>query len=308
MKAKLFLLVFAGCAFLAAAQPVVQVDWVEGVVERMVGSAWRAVDIGDSFGTDTTLRLAKGANAELTSGGVHVRLLAPGTYKLADAFAKAKGGSPASDAAAKIAKLAGKGDYNLVTSTTAGVRGDLQSGAPPASLQWDEGLDPASAGSGGSDGTDEDPYSPVIALFSQGNYQQATKSARDLRLSAAPQASFRSAYWEAASFFAQGLALPAIRTLEKAEPDPAAPEYRAADFLAARIWMELSEWEKALASLNRYGAPDAPLGDRQASLLLASVCYDSLKKKADSRKALEAARDLDPSSDLGKEAAARLGK
>lgn len=305
MKAKLLVLVFAGCAVLAAAQQVVQVDWVEGTVERMVGSAWRAVDIGDSFGTDATLRLAKGASAELTSGGVHVRLLAPGTYKLADAFARAKGGSPASDTAAKIAKLAGKGDYNLVTSTTAGVRGEAQGQAPdPTKMTWDEGQDPASAGTGEI----EDPYAPVIALYNQGNYPQASKGARDLRLSAAPQASFRSAYWEAASFFAQGLAIPAIRTLEKASPDPAAPEYRAADFLAARIWMELAEWDKALASLGRYGSPDAPLADRQASLILSSVCYDSLRKRTDSRKALEAALALDPASDLGKEAAARLGK
>ena len=92
MKAKWFLLLFAGCAFLAAAQPVVFVDWVDGEVERLVGSAWRAVDIGDSFGTDTTLRLAKGASAELTAGGVHVRLMAPGTYRLADAFAEARRG------------------------------------------------------------------------------------------------------------------------------------------------------------------------------------------------------------------------
>ncbi len=307
MKAKLLVLVFAGCAFLAAAQQVVQVDWVEGTVERMVGSAWRAVDIGDSFGTDTTLRLAKGASAELSSGSVHVRLLAPGTYKLADAFAKAKGGSPASDTAAKIAKLAGKGDYNLVTATTAGVRGDLQATPPPSSIQWDEGKeDPSSTAAGSVESAD--PYSEVIALYGQGNFQQAAKGARDLRLSAAPQASFRSAYWEAASFFAQGLALPAIRTLEKTAPDPAAPEYRASDFLAARIWMELSEWDKALAALGRYGTPDAPLEDRQVSLILSSVCYDSLKKKADSRKALEAAVALDPASDLGKEAAARLGK
>lgn len=298
---------FAGCAVLAAAQQVVQVDWVEGTVERMVGSAWRAVDIGDSFGTDTTLKLAKGASAELSSGGVHVRLLAPGTYKLSDAFTKAKGGSPASDTAAKIAKLAGKGDYNLVTATTAGVRGDLQSTPPPSSIQWDEGKEDPASGTTDSEGT-ADPYSAVIALYGQGNFTQAAKGARDLRLSAAPQAAFRSAYWEAASFFAQGLALPAIRTLEKAAPDPAAPEYRSADFLAARIWMELSEWEKALAALGRYGTPDAPLGDRQASLILSSVCYDSLKKKSESRKALEAALALDPASELGKEAAARLGK
>lgn len=307
MKAKLFVLVFAGCAFLAAAQQVVQVDWVEGTVERMVGSAWRAVDIGDSFGTDTTLRLAKGASAELSSGGVRVRLTAPGTYKLAEAFTKAKGGSPASDTAAKIAKLAGKGDYNLVTATTAGVRGELQGGPPPTSLQWDEGQDPASSGTGGS-AEPEDPYTPVMALYNQGNFQQAAKAARDLRLSAAPQAAFRSAYWEAASFYAQGLALPAIRTLEKATREPSAPEYRAADFLAARIWMDLADWNKALAALGRYGSPEAPLEDRQVSLILSSVCYDSLKKKADSRKALEAALALDPASDLGKEAAARLGK
>ena len=307
MKAKLLACLFAGCAFLAAAQQVVQVDWVEGTVERLVGSAWSAVDIGDSFGTDVTLRLAKGASAELSSGSVHVRLLAPGTYKLSEAFTKAKGGSPASDTAAKIAKMAGKGDYNLVTATTAGVRGDLQSGAPPASLQWDEGREDATSGASES-WESEDPYSPVIALYNQGNFQQAAKSARDLRLSAAPRASFRSAYWEAASFYAQGLALPAIRTLEKAEPDPEAPEYRDAEFLAARIWMDLSEWNKALTALGRYGSSEAPLGDRQASLLLSSVCYENLKKKNDARKALEAARALDPASDLGKEAAARLGK
>jgi len=306
MKAKLLVLVFAGCAFLAAAQQIVQVDWVEGTVERMDGSAWRAVDIGDSFKTDATLRLAKGASAELSSGGVHVRLLAPGTYKLSEAFARAKGGSPASDTAAKIAKLAGKGDYNLVTATTAGVRGESQGQAQdPTKMTWDDGSGDAAPGSPGGPA---DPYAQVIALYGEGKYQDASKSARDLRLSADPQAAFRSSYWEAASFYAQGLALPAIRILEKTAPDPAAPEYRAADFLAARIWMELSEWNKALTALGRYSSPDSPLADRQVSLLLQSVCYDSLKKKTDSRKALEAALALDPASDLGKEAAARLGK
>ena len=96
--------------------------------------------------------------------------------------------------------------------------------------------------------------------------------------------------------------------MEKASPDPAAPEYRAADFLAARIWMELEDWRKALDFLGRYGAADAPVTERQASLILSSVCYDSLKKSRDSRKALEEALALDPESDLGREAAARLGK
>ncbi len=313
MKAKLFLVVFAGCAFLAAAQQSVQVDWVEGTVERMVGSAWRAVDIGDSFGTDTTLRLAKGASAELSSGGVHVRLMASGTYKLTDAFAKAKGGSPASDTAAKIAKLAGKGDYNLVTATTAGVRGTAQDGVrgSAADMSWDEGRGEADADA--PPALPPDPYEGVVALYKEKSYTESSRLARDLRLTGGPAAAFRSAYWEAASFYAQGLALPAIRTLEKTAPDPAAPEYRDADFLAARIWMELSEWKNAVTAFGRFTAAPIQdpksaeeLKDRQMALILSSACFDNLKKKADSRKALEAALALDPASDLGKEAAARL--
>lgn len=293
MKTAWISILLMGCVFLAAAQPVVTADWIDGTVERMVGSSWRTVEIGDTFGTDATLRLAKGASAELASGGVRVHLTAPGVYKLSEAFDKARGRSGTSATVAKALKLAGKNDYDLSTSSTAGVRGEASG---PASVSWVEEEDSS------------DPYSEVRALYEAGEYARTSERARGLRLSDSPAAAFRSAYWDASALFAQGLAVPALKTIEKAPPDSRAPEYRDASLLTARILMELAEWPKALSSLNAYAPADSPVEDRQLALILASVCHESMGKKADSRKALETALSLDPKSSLGQEAAARLGR
>lgn len=294
MKATWILILVAACAFPAVAQQVVTADWVDGTVERMVGSSWKAVDIGDSFGTDATLRLAKNASAELSSGGLRVHLTAPGTYNLSDAFQRAGGRVVTAEAVAKVMKLAGRGEYDVSTATSAGVRGDVQGN--PGAVVWavEEEV--------------PEPYSQVRELYQAGRYQEASKAARNLRLSDAPSAAFRSAYWEAASFFAQGLALPAIKTLDETAPDPKAPEYRDANLLASQLWMELAEWDKAISRLKLFAPAESPVEDRQLALLLSSVCYDSLGQKKDARNALEAARSLAPDSDLGREAGSRLGK
>lgn len=293
MKSTGIAVLFVFCALLASAQGSVTADWVDGKVELMVGSSWRIVEIGDTFGTDSTLRLAKGASAELAAGGIRVHLTAPGTYKLSESFDKARGRSGLSDTVAKTLKMAGKNAFELSSSTTAGVRGDI---AAPGSVSWVEEEDAS------------DPYAAVRALYEAEEYEETSARARKLRLSDAPSAGFRSAYWDAAALLARGLAVPARQILGSVPPDTRAPEFKASSLLAARISMELAEWSDALASLEEYAPTGAPTEDRQLALLLAAVCHESMGKKADARKALESAFQLAPDSPLGKEASARLGR
>jgi hypothetical protein len=293
MKSTWIAVLLSGCALLASAQGTVTADWVDGKVERMIRSSWGAVEIGDVFGMDSTLRLAKGASAELSAGSVRVHLTASGTYRLTEAFDKARGRAGVSETVAKTMKMAGKNEFDLSTSSAAGVRGEAMDSA---SVSWAEEEDSS------------DPYVPVRALYDAGQFEEASARARKLRLSDSPSAPFRSAYWDAASLFARGLAVPAQQILEQAAPDSQAPEFKDASLLAARISMELADWSRALSFLEKYAPAGAPTGDRQLTLLLESVCYDSLGRKADVRKMLEAARKLDPDSLLGQEAAARLGQ
>ncbi len=242
---------------------------------------------------DATLRLAKGASAELSSGGIRVHLTSPGTYKLSEAFEKAKGRSGSSSAIAKVLKLAGRNDFDLSTSSTAGVRGEA---AGPSSVSWVEDED------------EQDPYAPVRASYQAGDYVKASEQARNLRLSTAPAAAFRSAFWDAASLLARGLAVPALRILEQAVPDRRAPESRDAELLTARIYMELAEWNQALDRLGRYVAGDVGVEDRQMALILSSVCREALGDRTGMRRDLESAVSLDPASPLGQEASARMGR
>jgi hypothetical protein len=158
----LFLLLLAATA---ASALTLTATWVEGGVERRVGSAWRAISIGDAVDSSDTIRLGPGALAEFTGGLRRISLSAPGIYVL-DALAKAGAERSKSSASAmdKFGKLVDpKSSAIMNQSTVAGVRGDPVSEAGAAWLTDED--DPATLAEDGKSAARDGKYAEAAALF-----------------------------------------------------------------------------------------------------------------------------------------------
>jgi hypothetical protein len=99
------------------------VSWADGKVELQKGSSWVVINIGDQIDSASTVRLAKGASIELSSGKQKISLTAAGSYVL-DSILKrgAIASQNQSGALNKLGKLVDP-QASVGSTTVAAVRG-----------------------------------------------------------------------------------------------------------------------------------------------------------------------------------------
>jgi len=81
MKKTLLVLGLLALVSVAAFCQDVFVDYLEGVLERSVGSAWRPLDIGDRLPAEATIRLSGRGFVELVQGKVRVSISQDAVYR-----------------------------------------------------------------------------------------------------------------------------------------------------------------------------------------------------------------------------------
>ncbi len=114
-----------------------EVSWVEGKVEKLQGSSWTALNMGDRLDSSSSVRLSPASFAQFTDGRRNIALSAAGTFVLDD-FLKTNGDS--------VKKRAGILDklvavialpLSSVNSSVGGVRGSDEGGSAGAyALEW----------------------------------------------------------------------------------------------------------------------------------------------------------------------------
>lgn len=104
----------------AVAAPVV-VEFVDGSVQILVGSAWKELDFGDTFDSSQSVKLGARSVLELRSqAGSTVAIAAPGTYLVDSLFKPRTEASALASVASKLDTIAKGGQRDI---TVAGVRG-----------------------------------------------------------------------------------------------------------------------------------------------------------------------------------------
>jgi len=123
MKKLCVVVMVAFVAALSLSAVPLTVSWADGKVDFQKGSSWVAINIGDQIDSASTVRLAKGASIELSTGKQKLSLTAPGSYVL-DSILK-KGAVASQSKAVALSKLGKLVDpqASVGSTTVAAVRG-----------------------------------------------------------------------------------------------------------------------------------------------------------------------------------------
>lgn len=211
--------------------------WIDGKVEKQKGSAWVAINIGDTLDTSDTVRLAKGAMAEFSDGKRKLSLTSAGTFSL-DALAKASVDKSGKTTAAvqKLAALVAPTSAAQGQTTAGGVRGDLI-GAGVDQMSWA--------------GDEEDPGKLMDegkALVQEAKYDEAAASFGKAAAVADGDEKDRALYSQAWAFSAAGSSARAIKILRAMASTGAWAGPRA--ILLARLDIDTGSNDEAITVLN----------------------------------------------------------
>jgi hypothetical protein len=240
------------CAAAAGAFPV-SASWVEGQVDRRVGSAWKAVSMGDKLDSTDSVRLGPKAMAEFTDGQRRVALSAAGSYAL-DSLFKA-GSAQATKRAGAISKLGMMIDPKAAVSagTVAGVRGAAQTPTGTAWVTEEEGA-PAYV-------------EEALAFARESRFADAAKLFADAAAESEGEQKAGYTYSRAWSLSAGGAVLEALKILRELSPSTTGKWTGPRALLLARLDIDtgaVAEAQELLLTTIKAGAfsaDDRPLAD-----------------------------------------------
>lgn len=297
MKVTSFMALFFCIAFALSAADI-EVDYLEGVLEvRESGSSWIEVDIGDGFADNATLRLSDRGYAELSSGGRRVTLTTDGTYQARTLFPQAttqvssksglRGllGSKFSGLTPSVGSYAG--------TTAGGVRGSFEEGESDDDfISWED--------------EEEDFLAEGKLLFAEGDFEGAFEKFEEgvLWESGAIQEECR--FREALSLERLGKPREARLLMDKVAVESTDPFFGEYTVAMGTLLLESLEYDRAVEITEAYLIV-APKGEAaQAAHLLKAYGLLGQGNEGGYRTALTTAKNLDPSSSIGRAAAELL--
>lgn len=122
----------AVCGMFVIGAPLT-VSWVEGQVDVKSGPGWKAIDVGDTVESASSVRLGPGALAEFMAGKRKIAVSAEGVYALDSLLA-----ASASQEASRVSVVGKMGRFVNTeaprSTVVAGVRGDFE--GAPANTTW----------------------------------------------------------------------------------------------------------------------------------------------------------------------------
>lgn len=276
----------------AFAQDVV-VEYLEGVLERSVGASWKALDIGDKLPPEATIRLSGHGLIELAQGKLRITISQDGVYRLSDAFAKSKqvaGWDLKNVVASKVkTAVAGSGRGEVAVMGTRGA-----AAGQPAEVTWVEAGETAEIVAKGRQFLEAGQYAEALKVFEKG-YENAFAEEEQVFL-----------YYIALTHVQSGKGGRALATLRGVDPDPRTSVFSDLVLLEGQLLVDSLAFQDALTLFNRQLAQQQTGAFAQAMWIMSAYCYRGLGDAAKVRETLTRARDLDPKSPLGQEAASML--
>lgn len=201
MKRSVLLVLFIALAIASLSAVPITASWIDGKVERQVGSTWVVLSLGDKLDSGDTIRLAPDASAEFLGGKQKVALSAAGVFPLEGLF---KGGADATKKrTGAVNTLARFVDPTRAPNSTAvgGVRGAAVEPEATA-LTW---------------ATESEDVRPILedarALARDGKYTEAALRFQDAIAIASGDEKDAAVYGKAWALAADGSTLQAVKAL-----------------------------------------------------------------------------------------------
>lgn len=285
------LLLAAGIA--VSAQDL-RVVYLEGLLEVESGGRWRETRLGDPVPGAASIRLSSGGLAELAAGELRITLHQPGTYAVG-ALLRASRQSLSWDLG-RLLKTKIQALFRLPASDSSGTMGVR---AREAGGDQDQGWMDEEEDARKAEGA---VAQEVQALLAQGRGAEAAAAAgRELdRASPASRPFFL--FLLASARCLEGSNAAALQALELAAVPESAPYYVEYALLKARLLLEVQAYRDALALFDEVLQVAPAPATAQPAWFLSAFCSLQLGDRAEARRRLEKARDLDPASEFGSKA------
>ncbi len=265
------------------------VEYLEGFVEISTDSGWEALYIGDELSADARIRVSENGFAEFSAGAVKIAVSEDGVYAMRDLIGASKevsswGLGSLVSGKLKVAIRGGEGGQTAVM----GVRGAKST--EELNLEWME------------DEEADTLFAQGMGYFKQGLLEEAVEVFKRALELADYEKEDLCRYYIAQSYSDMGKVGLALETLSTANMDPRSSVYTDLVLLNGQLLMESLAFHEALSLFNTHleNYPEGSIA--QAFLILSAFCYQGLGDTISVRNSLEQAVDIDPHSELGREA------
>ncbi len=265
------------------------VEYLEGYVEISSGAGWEELFIGDEIPADAIVRVSENGFAELSAAdGLTIAISEDGTYLIKDLMGASKevaswGVGSLISHKIKTALASSQGGQSAVM----GVRGSITS---EAEIDWMEEDEADEFLGRGNELFTAERYVEAVEVFKQG-LEVADFEKEDLFL-----------YYIAQSYTLMGEKALAIKTLSDTVFDHRSAMYTNLVLLKGSLLIESLAFQEALEIFKSHLQHYPEGGTAQAILILSSFCYRGLKDLDLAKDSLQKAVEVNPESELAREA------
>ena len=280
-------LIFLTAVFLPAEENTL--DYLEGFLEVKGSTGWEEVYIGETLPSDAYLRLSDNGYAEILMGDVMVTLIQDGEYYMKELV---RGITTVSSGSIDLKKkLTLNSDYEKwQQEATMGVRGAEQS-----SMDFNTGMEDATTYlNAGLELLVQEDYKNALVNFEEG--WEFFEDANSL-------------FFSAVCYEALGQKRSYVRTLQSVISEDLDEEYKASYAIRlSDLLISSLAFDEAVSLLEKYTIPGKGLMGEEGQKIhyLLGRGYWGLNKTGQAESQFSMARNLDPSSEVGRMAADAL--
>ena len=275
-------------AILPTAAENLMVEYLEGILEVDQGSNWIEVDIGDTIPQNSYLRLSDNGLAELSAGAITITLNQDGTFSAENLLSSGR-----EVAAWNISSLVNSKLGRLISpdqqqgTAVMGVRG--AAAGEEEELTWvEEG---------------EEYLEQGKELIRTGDYKEAREvlqEGADYSFSNEEKEEYN--FYIASAYTLEGKSAPALLMLTDMKTESSAPYYSDYVLLKGKLLIESLAYKKALLLFDQYLKKPDRSETTQLIYFLSALCNQRLENRRDAISNLEAAYEINNSSEYGRAA------
>ncbi len=259
-------------------------SFIDGEAYVQEGGEWYDLFAGDALDSGSTVKLGADTVAEITAGGKKIVLDKPGVYKIKELLEKSVRNASWGDNAVVKKFITGT---NKAASKTAvmGVRGDE---AESTSVEWLT--------------EDNMVLTDAKELIEEGNYQEAISLLAENRDEAFDEELPEYDFYLGKCYYIAGEPGKALAAFSRVDPDPSAEFYPDFVILEGNLFLDSFNFEQALDLFDEYLRKDNVSETAQAVTFFSAKALNAMGNKDEARKRLKRVSDMNPASDIGKEA------
>ncbi len=282
-KIVVLLVLAAGLSAFAFGQDIFA-SFIDGEAYIQDSGEWYDLFAGDALDSGSIVKLGADTVAEIDAGGKKIVLDKPGVYKIKELLEKSVRNASWGDAAV-VKKFITRTNKAASKTAVMGVRGDE---AESSSVEWLT--------------EDNMVLADAKELIEEGNYMEALSVLSENRDDAFDEELPEYDFYLGKCYYITGEPGKALAAFSRVDPDPSAEYYPDFVILEGNLFLDSFNFEQALVLFDEYLSEDSVSETAQAVTFFSAKALNAMGNKEEAGKRLKRASDMNPASEIGKEA------